>query len=256
MTKKTRWLIVAGSMLGLTIYLSAQTFTPLTPLANLRGRTDGNGAIIALASAAGVGQTPLTPFPQLQTRTDSNGALNVTIQGGTVTMNAGSGTATYKPSGIIYKAVPAATNSSTTNYSCQTFTALPASTLVNSGDLIHVRVFSHSAANATNKTVWIRWNYTSCANDGTGFTGGTTIQNNTTALSSATIITDGYIWRSSLNNQAGSGTQFVSGNIQGTAASTAAATETSAINYGMAFSNATANDLTIDLVLVEFVAAN
>jgi len=53
--------------------------TPLTPIANLRGRTDSSGYLIINANATGLPaqETPLTPIGNLRGRTDSSGYLLV-----------------------------------------------------------------------------------------------------------------------------------------------------------------------------------
>jgi len=58
---------------------------PLTPLFNLAGRTDSNGALMTSAGAYSGTQGPLTPMGQLRGRTDSSGQLLVTVGGGTLT---------------------------------------------------------------------------------------------------------------------------------------------------------------------------
>lgn len=59
--------------------------TPLTPIMNLGGRTDSNGALMLTAGVYSGTQGPLTPIGNLQGRADSNGYLLTTIAGGTAT---------------------------------------------------------------------------------------------------------------------------------------------------------------------------
>lgn len=53
--------------------------TPLTPLANLRGRVDANRALCVAIMTEGVETTPLTPLANLGMRTDENGCLLVGV---------------------------------------------------------------------------------------------------------------------------------------------------------------------------------
>lgn len=52
--------------------------TPLTPIFNLRGKTDSNGALYITNGVAVAPDTPLTTIANLRGKTDSNGALAVT----------------------------------------------------------------------------------------------------------------------------------------------------------------------------------
>lgn len=73
--------VIITLCVGVLIVVGAQT--PLTPLFNLRGRTDSNGAVSASAAVAVGPYTPLTALANLRGRTDSSGNLLVTIAGGT-----------------------------------------------------------------------------------------------------------------------------------------------------------------------------
>ena len=76
----TRVVVVLSLLVSLAILGSAQG--PLTPFANLMGRTDENGWLIASAAgASGTTQGPLTPLANLQVRTDENGYLLVSVEG-------------------------------------------------------------------------------------------------------------------------------------------------------------------------------
>lgn len=65
------------------VVLLAQT--PLTPLMNLKGTTDGAGNLMVVGNVASGSAGPLTPLANLRGTTDASGNLNVTIAGGTVT---------------------------------------------------------------------------------------------------------------------------------------------------------------------------
>jgi len=58
---------------------------PLTPIANLRGRTDGNGYLLVSGGVTSGSDGPLTPIGQLRGRTDANGYLRVALTGGAFT---------------------------------------------------------------------------------------------------------------------------------------------------------------------------
>lgn len=84
--KRLSTALLIGLMFGAGTWIaSAQTWTGLTNLSNLRLVTDSNGALRVYASAYASPQTPLTAFPNLRGRSDSNGALNITIAGGVIT---------------------------------------------------------------------------------------------------------------------------------------------------------------------------
>lgn len=74
---------VVVMLAGVVLY--AQTFTPLTAWANLRGKSDNNGSVMAFMRAYGGSVGPLTPFANLLVRTDSNGSLATTVAGGVAT---------------------------------------------------------------------------------------------------------------------------------------------------------------------------
>ena len=64
---------------------------PLTPIAQLRGRTDSNGYLM-LASGSYLAQDgPLTPIGQLRGRTDSNGYLLTVLTGASITAGSATG---------------------------------------------------------------------------------------------------------------------------------------------------------------------
>ena len=76
---RSKILLMATAMLLAVSALVAQT--PLTPLFNLRGKTDQNGALYITNFAAAAPDTPLTNLGNLRGKTDSNGALYVTCTG-------------------------------------------------------------------------------------------------------------------------------------------------------------------------------
>lgn len=71
-------LALIAALLAVTVALAAQG--PLTPIANLAGRTDSSGNLM-IAISAGSGQGPLTPIGNLRGRTDSSGNLLVSCTG-------------------------------------------------------------------------------------------------------------------------------------------------------------------------------
>ncbi len=75
--------------LGLALFCFAMALVtaqgPLTPIGQLRGRTDASGRLYTIAAAASGAQGPLTPIANLRGRTDASGSLYVTLAGGTVT---------------------------------------------------------------------------------------------------------------------------------------------------------------------------
>lgn len=88
---------------------------PLTPIANLRGRTDQNGYLLASSGIGGGTDGPLTPIGQLRGRTEQNGYLRVALAGsssltgltvtqGTLTADAQavSSTATWNNAGVTF----------------------------------------------------------------------------------------------------------------------------------------------------------
>ena len=58
---------------------------PLTPLMQLRGRTDANGYLLVSSAAMTGSDGPLTPLANLKGRTDANGYLRMTIANGSAT---------------------------------------------------------------------------------------------------------------------------------------------------------------------------
>lgn len=80
--RRLRHVLIALALAAGTVVLAQ---TPLTPIMQLQGRTDANGALYVTAAVASGTQTPLTPIGQLQGRTDANGSLYTTVSGGTVT---------------------------------------------------------------------------------------------------------------------------------------------------------------------------
>ena len=58
---------------------------PLTPLMQLRGRTDGNGYLLVSGGTYSGADGPLTPLGNLRGRTDQNGYVRVALAGGTFT---------------------------------------------------------------------------------------------------------------------------------------------------------------------------
>src|SRR3990167_4026784 len=75
-----RWTgaFVLGLLLGAGVSVAQG---PLTPLMNLRGRTDSNGYVIATLNVYAGQDGPLTPLSNLRGRTDSNGYLMLTVSG-------------------------------------------------------------------------------------------------------------------------------------------------------------------------------
>ena len=68
---------------------------PLTPLMNLKGRTDANGYLMTNGGAKTGSDGPLTPLANLRGRTDANGYLRVVVSGvlaaiDTITFSGGS----------------------------------------------------------------------------------------------------------------------------------------------------------------------
>lgn len=103
----------------LAVFLAAvvllATDGPLTPIAQLRGRTDQNGYLLASSGISGGTDGPLTPIGQLRGRTEQNGYLRVALAGsssltgltvtqGTLTADAQalSSTATWNNAGVTF----------------------------------------------------------------------------------------------------------------------------------------------------------
>ena len=76
--QKSRIFLAAAFALLFTAVLWAVD-GPLTPLMNLRGRTDENGYLRISAGTAGLTDGPLTPLSNLRGRTDGNGYLRVAL---------------------------------------------------------------------------------------------------------------------------------------------------------------------------------
>src|SRR5690242_1044035 len=66
---------------------------PLTPLMNLRGRTDANGYLLTTSGAYSGADGPLTALANLRGRTDANGYLIVTMGAGPMLVGDGSASA-------------------------------------------------------------------------------------------------------------------------------------------------------------------
>jgi hypothetical protein len=79
MTRVKYLLLLTVLLLAATVIV--QTQTPLTPLFNLRGKTDSTGALYVTNFTAATPDTPLTSLSELRGKTDSSGALYVTCTG-------------------------------------------------------------------------------------------------------------------------------------------------------------------------------
>lgn len=77
MTRKL-WISLACVLVSVVLFA---TDGPLTPIGNLRGRTDENGYLRISAGTAGATDGPLTPISNLRGRTDENGYLRVACSG-------------------------------------------------------------------------------------------------------------------------------------------------------------------------------
>ena len=88
-TKRHLLWMTAACLVASALVLAQNT--PLTPIGQLRGRTDSTGALYVTGNAATGSAGPLTPIAQLRGTTDSSGNLNVTLAGGTGSF--GNGTA-------------------------------------------------------------------------------------------------------------------------------------------------------------------
>ena len=152
-----------------------------------------------------------------------------------LTAKAGSGTFTYKAGGMIAVNTTSTANGQNTNFTCMTVTALPANTLVTTGDELRlVATYTLSSA-VTTKTYQVNVGHTSCAADGTGFTGGSTLSN-ATALASQTVEQTMVMTRTGNSTQAYIGKIFLTGGfVQGGTYTTASLTDTGALNMGVAF---------------------
>jgi hypothetical protein len=174
-----------------------------------------------------------------------------------VQVRAGGSTATYKPGGVIYVGFPNTTNLGDTNYVCNEWTAIPASTLVNVGDEIRVETTWEADASGGSRTYRIAVGYTSCANDGTGFTGGTVIQNNSTTTASVSYLTTTRLLKTGANTQRSYSVTAVGSSMQQTASGTLSLTDTSAIKIGAALKDAggSGGAITLRTVKVTYLPA-
>lgn len=77
-----RLLMAAVALLMAAVVWAADG--PLTPLMQLRARTDGNGYLLVSGGTYGGADGPLTPLANLRGRTDQNGYLRVALAGGVV----------------------------------------------------------------------------------------------------------------------------------------------------------------------------
>lgn len=78
------WGLVASLLFGVgaaTVTFHAFTDGPLTPLFDIRGRTDENGYLRVSIGTAGLTDGALTPLSVLRGRTDENGYLRVSLSG-------------------------------------------------------------------------------------------------------------------------------------------------------------------------------
>jgi hypothetical protein len=78
-----RVLLVVLSLGWLGVWLMAAD-GPLTPLMQLRARTDANGYLMTVGGAYTAADGPLTPMANLRGRTDSNGYLLTAFTGGAI----------------------------------------------------------------------------------------------------------------------------------------------------------------------------
>lgn len=112
------WGLVASLLLGVgaaTVTFHAFTDGPLTPLFNIRGRTDENGYLRVSIGTAGLTDGALTPLSALRGRTDENGYLRVSISGSIGALPAGSGSELqYRASASAFGAITGSSFASST----------------------------------------------------------------------------------------------------------------------------------------------
>lgn len=107
---------------------------PLTPLMQLRTRTDANGYLMASGGAYGGADGPLTTLANLRGRTDANGYLRVALNGGDAGVTVGSATGLTVNNAaavqdVVYKATIATTAFVCAATTCDvTIATLPATT--------------------------------------------------------------------------------------------------------------------------------
>jgi len=142
---------VLAVLLGSVILLAQG---PLTPLMNLRGRTDANGYLMVTPGAYSGSDGPLTPLSNLRGRTDSNGYLLTAISGGLVNLQTflfGAATATVGGT-LTTSAASTCTIANTNETDLWTYT-LPAGSVDADGRGLRVTVWGTTAATANVKTI-------------------------------------------------------------------------------------------------------
>lgn len=147
----------------------------------------------------------------------------------------------------IYNAQPGTTTLADTNYAGALFSPIDPSVFAKNGDAICVEYAFTTDGSGGSKTYRLNIGYTSFAADATGFTGGTTVLNNSTTTASVTY--QGRVWirRISAGNYEGWALTAVGTSLQASAYQTFTLTDTSPINIGMAVRDAGSNAGSITL---------
>jgi hypothetical protein len=184
--------------------------------------------------------------------TATNGRLNVSVNGGnpsftTVTATAGSGTGTFKSSGVLCDTIAgtcgctAFTDAGVQNQWNVITCTLPASTLATNGDGIEIEVPWLMAANANAKSYQAYWNGGTCSGTGASMCAtGTSIFSLATSNSANSAWHRFRIRRTSSGNQRIEETTFVGATTQDTTVTTAAVTDTGTIAFAFGCRNTAA----------------
>lgn len=127
---------------------------PLTPLMNLKTRTDANGYLMTTIGVYSGADGPLTAMANLRGRTDANGYLLTVISGALADAQTFLfGAATASVGGTLTTSTAANCTIADTNETNLWTYSLPASTLNANGRGLRVTAFGNTAANANTKRV-------------------------------------------------------------------------------------------------------
>ena len=160
-----------------------------------------------------------------------------------ITLPAGSGTATYKPSGVIHvNTTQTGTTAVTTEETLWTYT-LPANTLSANGQSVRITIAAQSAANANAKSLRL-------------YFGGTVIESRIGGADNATAYRIQYtVTRVSATSQLSSGWMMIAGGVDSGFIETPAETLTGNVIIKLTGQNGTANanDLVLKSAVVEYL---
>jgi hypothetical protein len=245
-----RLLLAVGVALLAGGAVLAMTDGPLTPLMNLRTRTDANGYLITTIGTYTASDGPLTPMSNLKGRTDSNGYLITTINGAFSSLQTflfGAATATVGGT-LTTSTASTCTIADTNETDLWTYT-LPANSLDANGRGVRVTTWGTFASTANTKTARLYFGSTVIGNTSVS----ASAPNNTSWMGTGMVLRTGAATQTAMSTVHVGGGAFLTNNNGGAITPAADTTATIVIKITGQNGTAAANDICVKGAVVETI---